>query len=43
VKGARAVAEMGKYCKAYYLNDFLRFARWTEIAENERKVNENEE
>jgi hypothetical protein len=43
VKGARAVAEMGKYCKAYYLNDFRKFAGWTDIAENARIVNENEE
>jgi len=43
VQEARAVVEMGKYGNAYYLNDFRKFARWTEIAENARKVNENEE
>jgi hypothetical protein len=37
------MAEMGKYCKAYYLKDFRKFPGWTEIAENARKVNENEE
>jgi hypothetical protein len=40
---ARAVVEMGKSCKAYYLNDFRKFAGWTEIAENAHEVNENDE
>jgi hypothetical protein len=37
------MAEMGKYCKAYYPKDFRKFAGWTEIAENARKAYENEE
>jgi hypothetical protein len=43
VQGARAVAEMGNYCKAYYLKDFRKFAERTGIAENARIVKENEE
>ena len=37
------MAEMGKYCKAYYPKDCRKFAEWTEIAENARKANEIEE
>ncbi len=31
------MAEMGKYCKAYYLKDFRKFSGWTERAENAKK------
>jgi hypothetical protein len=37
------MAEMGKYCKAYYLKGFRKFSGWTEIAGNAGKVNEYEE
>ena len=31
------MAIMGKYCKAYLLQDFRQFAGWSEKAENARK------
>lgn len=31
------MATMGKYCKAYLLQDFRRFSGWAERAENARK------
>ena len=40
---ASAVVAMGKNGKAYYLNGLRKYAGWTEIAENVRKVNENGE
>ena len=38
VQEAKAVVEMRKGCKAYYLNAFRKFAGWTEMAENARRV-----
>jgi hypothetical protein len=31
------MAKMGKYCKAYSIQDFRKFSQWTEESENTRR------